>query len=380
MAANGRIYPVKKNGRSTGSWRVDWTENGKHRTRTLPNRALAQQVLSDVRNRTAAPELYTKPDAVLGVWIDDHWTPTHLRSLAPSTQGPLEAVVARVPQWLRLMTVRNITKADIRRALVEIAGAGYSKASLEKTRATLHGVFQLALDDARIARNPVAGVKIPTVATSNGGRRAAAGIGPDDVIATDDVLAIVDAMPEWAGDIAIVLAFAGLRMGEAAALQVRHWDPDTGQLKIEQAQSKAPARLAATGQAREIKAPKTQRSIRTIAVPTIVADALNRRTNGKGPDDWILTGAQGSMLHTGNWRKRHWHRARQDSGVDVVWTPHDLRHHCASALLQAGVNPAAVAAYLGHTVQVLMNTYAGYFTEDTDRVVDALNNAANPAR
>lgn len=46
---------------------------------------------------------------------------------------------------------------------------------------------------------------------------------------------------------------------------------------------------------------------------------------------------------------------------------HVLRHTAASAWLSAGLNPAKVAAYLGDTLQVVVNIYAHFLPEDDER-------------
>jgi integrase len=46
---------------------------------------------------------------------------------------------------------------------------------------------------------------------------------------------------------------------------------------------------------------------------------------------------------------------------------HALRHTAASAWLSAGVNVAAVAAWLGDTEQITLATYAHFMSADDDR-------------
>lgn len=61
---------------------------------------------------------------------------------------------------------------------------------------------------------------------------------------------------------------------------------------------------------------------------------------------------------------RTWSRARATAlPADLVSTvlaqrPYDLRHACVSTWLNAGVSPAQVAAWAGHSVDVLLKVYA----------------------
>jgi integrase len=48
--------------------------------------------------------------------------------------------------------------------------------------------------------------------------------------------------------------------------------------------------------------------------------------------------------------------------------PYDLRHACATLLLNAGVPPKEVARRLGHSVEVLWKVYAGCLDGDEERI------------
>jgi integrase len=57
-------------------------------------------------------------------------------------------------------------------------------------------------------------------------------------------------------------------------------------------------------------------------------------------------------------------------------SPHDLRHTAASLAISAGANVKAVQRMRGHaSASMTLDTYAGLFGEDLDRVSDALDRA-----
>jgi integrase len=47
-------------------------------------------------------------------------------------------------------------------------------------------------------------------------------------------------------------------------------------------------------------------------------------------------------------------------------SPYDFRHCCATMMLAAGVAPGEAARRLGHSVEVLLGTYAGVMGGDED--------------
>ena len=61
---------------------------------------------------------------------------------------------------------------------------------------------------------------------------------------------------------------------------------------------------------------------------------------------------------------RAWHRARETALDErqvnsmLARRPYDLRHACLSTWLNAGVPPARVAEWAGHSVDVLLRVYA----------------------
>ena len=58
------------------------------------------------------------------------------------------------------------------------------------------------------------------------------------------------------------------------------------------------------------------------------------------------------------WRSDRWAPACRTVGLDPVPRPYDLRHSFASLLLAEGRQPLYVAKQLGHSLAVLLSTYA----------------------
>jgi integrase len=67
------------------------------------------------------------------------------------------------------------------------------------------------------------------------------------------------------------------------------------------------------------------------------------------------------------WRADRWIPACKAAGLDPVPRPYDLRHSFASLLLAEGRQPLYVARQLGHSVNVLLSTYAHLIDEYEER-------------
>ena len=85
--------------------------------------------------------------------------------------------------------------------------------------------------------------------------------------------------------------------------------------------------------------------------------------NGTAPDDRLFRGEAGGLLSDTVYG-RTWEKARQaaltpaEAASPLAERPYDLRHARLSTWLNAGVAPAQVAEWAGHSVEVLLRIYA----------------------
>jgi integrase len=123
--------------------------------------------------------------------------------------------------------------------------------------------------------------------------------------------------------------------------------------------------------------PKTAGSIRRIALPGVLVDALTAHRQQQdterqaasywGDDDLVFTSGIGTWLEPQNVYKA-WHELCERAGVRRC-RPHDLRHTAASILLLQGADMRVVMDVLGHT---RMSTTSDLYTHVLHEVrVDA---------
>jgi len=180
----------------------------------------------------------------------------------------------------------------------------------------------------------------------------------------------MDHIPEHAQDLVTALVGTGVRWGEASAWRASDWDIANRRIVVARA-------WKYTGtSARELGAPKTLRSRRTLAVAEQVAEALDRAALGKAPGDYLFTAPMGGPWRSHNFHEQVWQPAvayanggypRDDAGNERFkhkprppWRVpaveplgkrpriHDLRHSCASWMIARGVQLPVIQSYLGH--------------------------------
>jgi integrase len=184
---------------------------------------------------------------------------------------------------------------------------------------------------------------------------------------TDQVRALIEVSAEEWTSLVAVCAFAGLRLGEAAALQVGDIDFMRRTIKVtRQVQRAAKATV-------EIRAPKYG-SERTVHVPdallALLSEHIAAHCSDTGPGCWLFEGADGNPAHQ-NTVGYQWRQARSRAGCPRLRL-HDLRHFFASGLIAAGCDVVTVQRALGHrSATVTLNTYGHLWPKAEDRTRNA---------
>jgi integrase len=90
----------------------------------------------------------------------------------------------------------------------------------------------------------------------------------------------------------------------------------------------------------------------------------------------VFPGERGGMLRHGNFYFRHFKPAVVRPLPEELHELrfHDLRHTCASLLIQRGIHPLSISRHLGHSsIQITMDRYGHIFPDDQDKLARALD-------
>ena len=165
------------------------------------------------------------------------------------------------------------------------------------------------------------------------------------------------------------LYMTGFRRGEASALTWADVSFEKYEIRINKSLSTKTKKGAYV-----ITTPKTKSSYRTIAMQKALADILKplKKDNDK-ESDFVFGGERPLPSSTIDHKFKE---AIKKSGVKPI-SIHYLRHSAASFLLSNNVSIVAVSQRLGHKdVKETLNTYAHFMPNDTQTVLNALNNMA----
>lgn len=380
------VAKLQRGGRAR--YEVRWREGTWHRSKLFDRRTDAQAFDVELRRRRQLGPLavsqLTRVAPTLDQWIEQRWTTEHGATLEQSTLDCYANVYkCHIAPRLGDLPLGELTVGRLRAWQAERLNAGVSPGTIHKARTFLSSVLRHAAEAEAIAGNPLTVVRAP----KNGQRDAVRPLAPATVekvrvlLLTPPPRHVPASRPGQRlrraytapareaescrrdAMIVSVLAYAGLRPGELRAL--RWADVRERTLLIQRAAAPDGA----------VKSTKNARARTVRLLRPLAADLLEYRlAAGRPPDDALLVsradGSAWKKTDWGNWRQDSWAPACREAGLQASTTPYHLRHSFASLLLAEGKQPLYVAKQLGHSLAVLIDTYAHLIDEyeDADRV------------
>ena len=369
--------------RGRNGWRVRWREAGRQHERKFELKRDADAFDREIKRRhqfgpLGVQHLTARGGPTLDQWIEQRWAPEHAATLAQSTRERY-ANVYKCHVWPTLgdTPLAQLTVARLRAWQAALIKADVSPGTIHKCRTFLSSVLRHAAESEAIPGNPLSLVRPPKAnhrdavrplspLTVEAIRSMLLNPPPREVAAAHEgqrsrrryALPPPGTPQTRRRDALIVslLAYAGLRPGELRGMQFG--DAREHTLLIQRAANPDGS----------MKATKNERD-RTVRLLSPLAVELReyRLAAGRPPDGaMLLFDDDGKPWDKSNWqmwRVDRWAPACRAAGLNPVPRPYDLRHSFASLLLAEGRQPLYVAKQLGHSLAVLLSTYAHLIDE-----------------
>ena len=328
---------------STGAWRVRWREAGRNRAKVVGTKADARLFDAEVTRRQRMGELSTLDagKVTLDAFARETWWPQHVRpNLERSTRESYAGTWDRhISRNLGGYPLREITAPIVRRWADDLIAAGVGRQAVRRAKAVLQSCLSRAVEAGLIQGNPAQSVRPPRIEQ----QARVQAIGPGDIERLRAALNPRDAA------LVSVLAYAGLRPGEALAL--RWSDIGAATVLVERANDDGQVKRTKTGRARSAR----------LMAPVRADLRAWRLASGRPGDDALVFPKPGG----GAWREHDWRNWRRTKfqpaaralGLDIR-RPYDLRHAAVSLALHEGRSVVEVAAWLGHSPAMALSTYA----------------------
>jgi integrase len=337
--------------RPNGSWRARYRDGeGRERAKHFPRKIDAQTWLDE---QTAA--------IVTGRWVDpgrarvtvqqfyDEWAPRQIWAT-----GTWRAMATA----LKSCTFANVPLATLRRSHVEawvkaMDVAGLAPTTIRTRFMNVRSVLRAAVRDRAIAVDPADGVPLPRL------RRREHAMSIPTPAAVQEA---IDVAPDWMGLFLALCAFAGLRVGEAGAVQLGDVDFLRRQLHVQRQVQRDP--LGGV----ELSEPK-HGSERVVFLPDELVQMIAQHVEHvgvRGTEQWLFMAATGEPPVADAMGNR-WRRLVDEHELER-FRLHDLRHFYASGLIAAGCDVVTVQRSLGHAkASTTLNIYSHLWPSAEDR-------------
>jgi integrase len=288
------------------------------------------------------------------------------------TAAPYNTHARMLNRWIAEIGdsyLRDITPTDVSNYYQLFAGM--SASTIHSARDTIKGLFKAALADGLIQKDPSANINPPKGA--KGTHREI----------TDEERALIHITDHRLRKAALVMLYAGLRRGEAMALNIdRDVDFQAMTITVREA-----VRFDSHGQPMIVK-PKTQAGIRTVPMLEGLAAELD------GLHGRLCASASGTLMTESAW-ERAWQSYRYTLGekkngcsrrwAKGPWQPvtiraHDLRHSFCTMLYDSGVDLKTAMLWMGHADQTMTMQIYTHLTETRRKEAEnSLRNAQKQA-
>lgn len=267
-------------------------------------------------------------------WLDNRRVKG--RPLAPRTRELYRSQLDRhILPTLGAAQLRHIDAAAVRAWHAGMTAEGGASATVTAQCYTLlRSIMGSAVTDEKIARNPC---------TIRGAGQRSTPERP--AVSVPQVYALADAVdPRWRCMV-LLAAFAGLRIGELAALRRSRVDLLHGTVDVAEAVAELSSGARHTGR------PKSDAGRRTVAIPPHIIDDVAAHLDTyaeSGPDGLVFVGPRGGPVRRHNFTDKVFRPAADGLGLHAVHF-HDLRGTAATLAAIAGATTKELMHRLGHT-------------------------------
>lgn len=253
------------------------------------------------------------------------------------------------PSALGAMRVSEVGRLDVQAFADELLASGLAPGTVSNVLNPIQAFYRRAEDRGTLAINPAKRIDVPEP-TNRRAKRIATGA---------QAAALLAALPECDRPLWATAFYAGLRRGELRGLRCSDIDLGASLIRVERSWDQEDGPID----------PKSESSRRTVPLLALLRDHLDEHLLATGRTcDALVFGRTGSApfapMTIGKRSKLAW----REAGLDPI-TLHECRHTFASLLIDAGANPKAIQAFMGHSkIQTTFDTYGHLMPGSHDEV------------
>ncbi|MCO8160942.1 site-specific integrase [Pseudomonas sp. 21LCFQ010] len=360
-----------------GALRLRFTWEGARRSETLPYPATQKGIkaASELRDRVNGliklglfdqekyAELFPESTTVVGgkptfgeyaqLWLDS-------REIVPGTRKNYKSILNMY--WMPHFALRRIDHLSTTMIRQVVASTKWTSPSVKRNSlCRLTTILMSAVRDGLIEKNPAASIQLP--------KRTKKEVDPFTLEEANLIIERLYATEHWPSQIYAAyfefVFFTGMRLSEALALR---WDAVDEVARVAHVK-----RTVALGIVVERTKTGTDRTVllneRALHALAFARQYAQRRLAGKSSITelpYVFPPSKGSEYVKQTSDIHHqWRPTLRNLGIRYR-RPYNCRHTYATICLMSGLNPAFIAQQLGHSVQMLLSTYARWINSSND--------------
>lgn len=386
-------YKKRSDGRYMAWVSIGIDENGKNKrkavyAKTIP---LLEKKVEDLKLKLYQGIDLTSSNDTFEQWAE-RWIRLKEKEISNSLMTAYKSAVNQYQPIFQL-PISEIKTNDMQEIILTLADKNpttqkpTAKKTLLRVKSVANQIFNLAYENRVITYNPATAIRIPK-GQPESHRRAL----------TEEEQKWIIETPHKAQTAAIIMMYAGLRLGELIPLTWKDIDLEKGTINI----NKSVERVGNKYVIKETT--KTNAGIRIIYIPQQLIEYLS---DIKIKHTYVCTNAKGNMLTYSAWRRlwesylydlnlKYGYKDHQLNNPDKPFkkyspekipmmipkiTPHWLRHTFATILYMAGVDPVDAKDQLGHAdITTTLNIYTHLDKKHKQKSVVKINQYLNKSR
>ena len=389
----GTIYQ-RKDGRWAGAVTIGYDENGKQIKKTVygRNQTEVAKKLSDISGRLKSNSYEVIEKKTFGQLMFEWLLVFKKSAVTPRTfEGIIRNFRLHIEPIIGNMKIYEIDTYVVQKVINKLIDGDYSLNVIKKNKHLIAQFFDYAIDNKWVTENPTRKIRIKIKDRKiYSGQEKYKALTPE--ARKEFLTALNQDEANFLKPLCYVLLFAGLRIGEAIALQWKNVNFENKTLKVERSVTQVPkfdSEGRILSRATVIGDTKTTCSVREIPITDIVVNTLlawrdkqieRERTNRDvtaeltAPTSFIFANDDGSV-RTYSGCRMVFDRFKRRHNLDKYNIHfHGLRHTFSNMLFEMNENPKVIQQLLGHRdVKTTITVYNSVDNEYIRNTTEKLN-------
>ena len=389
----GSIFQ-RKDGRWVGTITIGYDENGQQKKKSVygKNQTEVAKKLSEISGRIKNNSYEIIEHKTFGELMTEWLLVFKKSAVTPRTfEGIIRNFRLHVEPIIGNMKIYEIDTYVVQKVINKLIDGNYSLNVIKKNKHLMAQFFEYAIDNKWITENPTRKVLIKVK-----DRKVYSGQEKYKALTPESRRIFLKALNEdesnFLKPLCYVLLFAGLRIGEAIALQWKNVNFENKTLKVERSVTQVPkfdSEGRILSRATVIGDTKTTCSVREIPITDIVVNTLlawrdkqieRERTNRDvtaeltAPTSFIFANDDGSVRSYSGCRMIFDRFIRRHNLNKYNIHFHGLRHTFSNMLFEMNENPKVIQQLLGHRdVKTTITVYNSVDNEYIRNTTEKLN-------